>query len=98
MRSEAHFTGVAPADGIGVQNIMKVTAIIQAEAGGYKSVVCEEDAYLLERPHNPTGYSAHADQNMLVNWVRSMPTLPGEIRLVHGEPKARKALSRALGL
>jgi len=48
--------------------------------------------------HTLTGYSAHADQNMLLNWVKSMPTPPGEIRLVHGEPKARKALSRALGL
>ena len=40
-----------------------------------------------------TGYSAHADQSMLVNWVRAMPEPPGEIRLVHGEAKARQALS-----
>ena len=46
--------------------------------------------------HTLTGYSAHADQNMLVDWVKSMPTPPGEITLVHGEPKARKALSQAL--
>ena len=48
--------------------------------------------------HTLTGYSAHADQNMLVNWVKSMPTPPKKITLVHGEPKARKALSQALGL
>ena len=48
--------------------------------------------------HTLTGYSAHADQNMLVNWVKSMPKPPGEIRLVHGEAKAREALSQALGL
>ena len=48
--------------------------------------------------HTLTGYSAHADQNMLVNWVKSMPTPPKKITLVHGEPKARKALSRALKL
>ena len=29
--------------------------------------------------HTLTGYSAHADQNMLVNWVKSMPTPPGKI-------------------
>ena len=46
--------------------------------------------------HTLTGYSAHADQNMLVNWVKSMPTPPGEIRLVHGESHARHALARAL--
>ena len=43
-------------------------------------------------------HKALADQNMLVNWVKSIPTPPGEITLVHGEPKARKALYRALGL
>nr|MDA3791794.1 MBL fold metallo-hydrolase [Desulfobacula sp.] len=48
--------------------------------------------------HTLTGYSAHADQNMLVNWVKSMPAPPGEIRLVHGESRARQALARALGL
>lgn len=42
-----------------------------------------------------TGYSAHADQNLLVNWVRAMPEPPGEIRLVHGEAKARQALRGA---
>jgi metallo-beta-lactamase family protein len=48
--------------------------------------------------HPLTGYSAHADQNMLVNWVKSMPAPPGEIRLVHGESSARHALARALGV
>jgi len=48
--------------------------------------------------HTLTGYSAHADQNMLVNWVKSMPRPLKKITLVHGEPKARKALSQALGL
>lgn len=43
-----------------------------------------------------SGYSAHADQEGLVNWVRSMPELPGEIKLVHGEPLAQKTLAKAL--
>ncbi len=47
--------------------------------------------------HNLTGYSAHADQNMLVNWVKSMPKPPKEIHLVHGEPHAKHALARLLG-
>ena len=46
--------------------------------------------------HTLTGYSAHADQNMLVDWVKSMPEPPGEIRLVHGENRARHALAKAL--
>ncbi|MBF0232169.1 MAG: MBL fold metallo-hydrolase [Desulfamplus sp.] len=48
--------------------------------------------------HSLSGYSAHADQNMLVNWVKSMPQPPKEIRLVHGEPDAKKALAKALGM
>ena len=48
--------------------------------------------------HTLTGYSAHADQNTLVNWVKSMPEPPAQIHLVHGESSARKALSIKLGL
>jgi metallo-beta-lactamase family protein len=46
--------------------------------------------------HTLTAYSAHADQQMLVNWVRSMPQPPKEIRLVHGEADARQALADLL--
>jgi len=48
--------------------------------------------------HTLTAYSAHADQKMLVDWVHSMPEPPKEIRLVHGESKARQALILALGI
>ncbi len=47
--------------------------------------------------HTLSAYSAHADQQMLVDWVRLMPVPPKEIRLVHGEEKARRTLSLALG-
>jgi Predicted metal-dependent RNase, consists of a metallo-beta-lactamase domain and an RNA-binding KH domain len=46
--------------------------------------------------HTLTGYSAHADQNTLVNWVKSMPQPPKEIRLVHGEDHARHTLAKKL--
>lgn len=42
--------------------------------------------------HTLTGYSAHADQQNLVDFVRRMRRQPGEIRLVHGEEKARMTL------
>lgn len=48
--------------------------------------------------HTLSAYSAHADQQMLVDWVRSMPEPPGEIRLVHGDDDARQALGKALGI
>ncbi len=46
--------------------------------------------------HRLSGYSAHADQDTLAAWVASMPDPPGEIRLVHGEPEAKKALEEKL--
>ena len=45
-----------------------------------------------------SGYSAHADQHNLIDFVRRIPHRPREIRLVHGEIEARKALAAALQL
>lgn len=46
--------------------------------------------------HVLSGYSAHADQKGLMEWVAAIPERPKEIRLVHGEPGARDALARRL--
>ena len=46
--------------------------------------------------HSLSGYSAHADQKGLVEWVESMPEKPGKIKLVHGEPKAQRVLAEVL--
>jgi len=43
-----------------------------------------------------TGYSAHADQKGLIDWVESMPAKPARIKLVHGDPEAQKALHAEL--
>jgi metallo-beta-lactamase family protein len=42
------------------------------------------------------GYSAHADQKGLVEFVIGMQEWPREIRVVHGEIKAREALAAQL--
>jgi len=42
------------------------------------------------------GYSAHADQQGLVNFVKGMRHKPREIRLVHGDKGAKQALKEAL--
>ncbi len=42
------------------------------------------------------GYSAHADQQGLINFVTRMRHWPSEIRLVHGEDAAKAQLARAL--
>ena len=38
------------------------------------------------------GYSAHADQQNLLTFVRGMRNWPGQIRVVHGNDEARKTL------
>jgi metallo-beta-lactamase family protein len=42
------------------------------------------------------GYSAHADQIGLLEFVTGMDAWPAEIKLVHGEPGAKKALGDLL--
>ena len=41
-------------------------------------------------------YSAHADQNKLVEWVKSAKVLPKKIYLVHGESNSMKDLEKRL--
>ncbi len=41
------------------------------------------------------GYSAHADQKDLLNFVRRMRRWPSNIRIIHGERKARETLRDA---
>jgi len=48
------------------------------------------------RIHTLSGYSAHADQQNLVNFVRRMRIRPKHVRLVHGEEEAREDLARKL--
>jgi len=42
--------------------------------------------------HALSGYSAHADQKDLINFVKRMRRKPGEIRLVHGDDEAKVEL------
>ncbi|EPC04246.1 hypothetical protein L861_02715 [Litchfieldella anticariensis FP35 = DSM 16096] len=42
------------------------------------------------------GYSAHADQRDLLNFIRRMQRWPREVRLVHGDNDAKQALKKAL--
>lgn len=42
------------------------------------------------------GYSAHADQKGLTNFITRMRHWPSEVRLVHGDIGAKRALARNL--
>ncbi|MDR4497404.1 MAG: hypothetical protein MRK02_05705 [Candidatus Scalindua sp.] len=46
--------------------------------------------------HEMSGYSAHADKNDLVRWVKRFREKPAKIFLVPGETDAKKALKKEL--
>jgi metallo-beta-lactamase family protein len=46
--------------------------------------------------HTLGGYSAHADQTDLLNFIGQMPAAPKQVILVHGEASAKQALQQAL--
>jgi len=46
--------------------------------------------------HTLSGYSAHADQKGLLNFIGRMRNKPSQIRLVHGEATAKQALAAAI--
>ena len=70
---------------------------IQEHAGGSGTVALNgKKSRIRAGVHTLSGYSAHADQQGLLDWVARMPAKPGRIHLVHGEPQARKALAAKL--
>jgi metallo-beta-lactamase family protein len=44
--------------------------------------------------HTISGYSAHADQHNLINFVKRMLHKPSHIRIVHGDEEAKQALAQ----
>ncbi|CZF77348.1 MBL fold metallo-hydrolase RNA specificity domain-containing protein [Grimontia marina] len=46
--------------------------------------------------HAISGYSAHADQSDLLQFIEGIPTKPKEIRIVHGDSDAQEALAKEI--
>lgn len=63
--------------------------------GGYVDFA-DERYTIRARVHTVSGYSAHADQAALIQFVQHMQRRPREIRLVHGDPSASAALAAKL--
>ena len=63
--------------------------------GGYVDLDGERKT-IKAKVHILSGYSAHADQQGLVDWIASMPEKPSTIKLVHGEEQARGVLADLL--
>ena len=65
------------------------------ERGGY--VDLDGERYKIgAKIHTIGGYSAHADQKGLVNFVTRMREWPSEVRIVHGESSAKHELGERL--
>lgn len=59
----------------------------------------DDKRYLINaKVHTISGYSAHAGQGDLINFVKRMRYLPKHIRIIHGDDDAKYALSKALSL
>jgi len=62
-----------------------------AQSNGY--VELEGKPYTIEaQVHTLSGYSAHADQHDLINFVKRMRIKPNDIRIVHGDEEAKLEL------
>jgi metallo-beta-lactamase family protein len=46
--------------------------------------------------HTLEGFSAHADQKDLLNFIGRMRSPPRQVRLVHGDERAKQALASQL--
>lgn len=74
-------------------------AVIQASEGAQGFVQIDLDGQMYEicaKVVTVGGFSGHADQAGLVNFVQGMSESPGAIVLVHGEQRAKVALKQAL--
>lgn len=74
-------------------------AVIQAAEGaeGFMGIDLDGERYDIRAGvATLAGYSAHADQAGLFAFVRGIPEPPREVRLVHGEARARNGLAQAL--
>lgn len=74
--------------------------------GGYVSFAASDSSgqsirkkYLINAGvHTISGYSAHADQTNLLNFVKRMKNKPGQIRIIHGDDKAKQSLQKKFKL
>lgn len=69
----------------------------RALVDGAKSVqITGEDIAVKAGIHTLGGFSAHASQSQLLDWVKNFSKPHPEIYLIHGEPEAKTALRKCL--
>jgi len=89
-RNDILFVGYQ-AKGTPGRDIQKYGSPKYKEQGGY--VELDGKRYTINASvHSLSGYSAHADQHDLINFVKRMRVKPKEIRIVHGDEEAKQVL------
>jgi len=82
---------------VGYQAVGTTGRAIQDCQEGKCSVRIDQKEYPVRaKTHTLSGYSAHADQLDLIQFIQGIPKPPKEIRLVHGEEHAKEALQKKL--
>ena len=82
---------------VGYQAVGTTGRAIQECHEGKCSVRIDQREYPVRaKTHTLTGYSAHADQSDLLRYVQGIGQKPGQIRLVHGEERAKQVLQQKL--
>lgn len=64
--------------------------------GATKVTIHGESIDVRAEIHNMEGFSAHADKNEMLAWLRGFTTLPGRIFVTHGEESAAEAFAALL--
>ncbi|WP_428036113.1 MBL fold metallo-hydrolase RNA specificity domain-containing protein [Amphritea sp.] len=93
-RTDVVFVGYQ-ANGTPGRDIQQYGADKYRERGGYV-FLDNERIDIRAGVHTVSGYSAHADQHNLINFVKRMRHKPKEIRLVHGDEEAKRSLKKEL--
>jgi metallo-beta-lactamase family protein len=62
--------------------------------GAKRVKIMGEEISVKAKIHNMEGFSAHADQQQLLDWLEHLKTPPANIFLVHGEHEAAEAFAK----
>ena len=77
--------------GASIQRFADKRDPLTGKKSGY--VILDDQKYIIEaQVHTLSGYSAHAGQKDLLNFVKRMRKPPRDIRIVHGDDEAKKIL------
>jgi len=64
--------------------------------GAKKVKILGEEISVNARIENIEGYSGHADQAGLLNWLQQFTKMPKKVFIVHGEPEAQATLAKLI--